>query len=144
MNNQKDVDREIEEATSGDKPAWARDFDDAKVKKALAYGDIRPKLPLPEAGKPPIEITFIGEPEEVEHPNIPSQNHKGYFALVECGKMEYSMVIPTSMRFSLLKEIKKQTPPLMGVKGHVFLLSCRRDTVRGFKETNLYDAQFVK
>lgn len=84
--------REVDETASFDEG-----FKKDSIKKS-AEMDIKPSLKLPKAGEA-IKVTFASQPRKVISSKLP--NGSAWFINVFYNDIEYSMVIPNSLRYSL-------------------------------------------
>ena len=100
--NEDETETEYEVVKNAD---FAEGFSKESLEKARA--DILPKLPLKEltSDGQSIVVEFISEPRKVRSNKLP--RGEAWFIDVRHGDGEYSMVIPDSLRFSLLA-LKKE------------------------------------
>lgn len=85
-------------------PDWAKDVKEESVKTALEYGEILPKVSLPEVNQT-ILVKFLEEPGEITHKNLPQG--KATMCKVQHQGADMQIVIPNSLSFGIVKEMNR-------------------------------------
>ncbi len=119
-------------------PGWADGFDQEKVIKA-AESNILPKAALPEVGSV-ITVVFDTDPVLFEHEKLP--NGKAWQSEVFVDGMKMSLIVPDSLRFSLLTQIHKLN--INSVKGKTVKVSAVIADTKFQKGAKLYNAQIIE
>lgn len=85
-------------------PDWAKNVKEESVKTALEFGEILPKVNLPETNQS-ILVKFLEEPREITHKNLPQG--KATICKVQHMGADMQMMIPNSLSFSIVKEMNR-------------------------------------
>jgi hypothetical protein len=132
-------------ATRGDNmnslPDWAEGFDQEKVERAVSAGEILPRLPLPSipAGKTASDETLFVKALKNPYKVEPDGRDPMYVMDVEHQGARKNLIVPDSLRFGFLKEMKLHK--LSTLVGHYFVIGAHLQDTKHGKGQKLYWCQ---
>lgn len=124
-----------------DLPEWAEGFNQEKVERAVSAGEILPRLPLPSiptgktASDETLFVKVLKNPEKVELEGRDPM----YVMDVEHQGARKSLIVPDSLRFGLLKEMKLNS--LDTLAGQYFVIGAHLQNTKHGKDQKLYWCQ---
>ena len=117
---------------------WTEDIDEEKLEKAAEFGEIPPRLPLPDIGEI-VTVKFLDEPKKIEAEAIPGGSM--FVAEVEHAGQKYQMIAPKSLRFQLARAMKVHNVELVG---SIFQIGATKGNVMGIIGAKVYFASLVE
>ena len=119
---------------------WESDLDQSAMDRAVAAGDIRPKLDLPKVGASEV-VTFQAPPRLVQNAKL--ANGQAWFVdvLREPDRLECNMALPKTLRFSLGKE--KRLKGFATLVGRTFRISAERAISEQYGSFTAYRAHLL-
>ena len=117
---------------------WMEDIDQEKLEKAAEFGEIPPRLSLPEIGEI-VTVKFLDEPQKIKAEVIPGGSM--FVADVEHAGQKYQMIQPKSLRFQLARAMKVHN---VGLVGSTFQIGATKGNVMGIIGAKVYFASLVE